>query len=616
MHFRPVTTRTTRQVKKRASHEVEPFDMRLIYRKAFDLGLGGPVDTASALSLGLGATLSSPFFAGSVPALVPFGAALAGSTHLARRILNPWKRHFHLNSSIDVRSSPAPVHGTSGLMVGYATDTGEPIIIDDDNLFRHVWIVGQSGVGKTVAGSLMMFQQIQRGGGVLFVDGKLDEDNILTLYQFCKWAGRAHEFFVLNPGNPALSNTYNPILEGDPDEVAARLLSLIPSTESSAGADYYKQSSNQALVTIISACQKTGLAYNFYDLAVLLNNARALEELQATLVNRFPRSDEARNLRLFLDNYRHPSNDPKNPLRGQIDVKKMKDVLGGMVGRLFTFGTNQFGEVMNTYKPDVRLYEAIKGNKIVYVALPTMGKDVAASNFGKMVLGDFRTAVSWLQANRADRPKIPYMCFFDEAGSYVNESWARIFEQARSAGIFLCPAVQTESNFKAISEDFAEMVTGNTTTKLFFRIGSQATAESAADLIGKHLTVRRSMTASDSASKSQDALRAAPGATTGDSSGESYAEREEEVHRVTPDQLKALDKGEGVMLYEGKHVYNLRIPLVSITPEMKQKIGPIRINKPRFYKREGFNYSDPDKLDRFLSTTHSNSGDGNGHATA
>jgi intracellular multiplication protein IcmO len=247
------------------------------------------------------------------------------------------------------------------------------------------------------------------------------------------------------------------------------------------------------------------------------------------------------------------------------------------------------------------------------VALPTMGKDVAASNFGKMVLGDFRTAVSWLQANKADRPKIPYMCFFDEAGSYVNESWARIFEQARSAGIFLCPAVQTESNFKAISEDFAEMVTGNTTTKLVFRVGSQSTAESVADLIGTHLAVRRSMTSTDSASKSQDALRAAPGATTGDSSGESYAEREEEVHRVDPNKLKALEKGEAVMLYEGKHVFNLRIPFVGLTPEMKKKIGPIRINKPRFYKREGFNFIDPDKLDRFLSTTHGNRGDGHGN---
>lgn len=615
MHFRPVQTRTTRQVKAAPSHEVEPFDFKLIYRNAFDMGLGGPVDTASAVSIGAGATLTSPFFAGTMPAMVPFATSLAGSTLLARRLLAPWRRHFHLKSSINVRSSPAPVYGTSGLMVGYATDTGEPIIIDDDNLFRHVWIVGQSGVGKTVAGSLMMFQQIQRGGGVLFVDGKLDEDNILTIYQFAKWAGRAHDFFVLNPGNPSLSNTYNPMLEGDPDEIASRLLSLIPSTESNAGADYYKQSANQALVTIISACQKTGLAYNFYDLAVLLNNSRALEELQATLVNRFPRSDEARNLRLFLDNYRHPSNDPKNPLRGQIDVKKMKDVLGGMVGRLFTFGTGTFGEVMNTYKPDLRLYEAIKGNKIVYAALPTMGKPDAAANFGKMLLGDFRTAVSWLQKNKADRPKIPYMCFFDEAGSYVNEAWARIFEQARSAGIFLCPAVQTESNFTAISEDFAEMVTGNTTTKLFFRIGSVPTSESAADLIGKHIDVRRSMTATDSASKSQDALRAAPGAMTGDSSGESYAEREEEVHRVTPEQLRSLDKGESVMLYEGKDVYNLRIPFVNLTPEMKKKIGPIRINKPRYYKREGFNYSDPDKLDRFLSTTY-NSGEGNGASAA
>ena len=63
------------------------------------------------------------------------------------------------------------------LLLGYAGDTGDPIWIDNEDAMRHLYIRGQSGVGKTVAASLMMFQQIQRGGGLLFMDGKIDADN-------------------------------------------------------------------------------------------------------------------------------------------------------------------------------------------------------------------------------------------------------------------------------------------------------------------------------------------------------------------------------------------------------------------------------------------------------
>jgi len=214
-----------------------------------------------------------------------FLASAAGSVLLSDTVMAAWKDHFIFKSSVDVESSAVPMEPfeAPGLCFGYCTDTGKPLFIPDDDLFRHVWVVGQSGMGKTVAASLVMTQQIQRGGGVLFVDGKLDIDNISTMYHQCVWAGRGQDFFVLNPGEPALSNTYNPILYGDADEVASRLLSMIPSTESNAGSDFYKQSANEALVVIIGAFKRCGMKYDFYDLAVVMNNGKAMEDLLGRL---------------------------------------------------------------------------------------------------------------------------------------------------------------------------------------------------------------------------------------------------------------------------------------------------------------------------------------------
>jgi intracellular multiplication protein IcmO len=266
--------------------------------------------------------------------------------------------------------------------------------------------------------SAMVYEQIRRGGGLLFIDGKFDDARFEKIRQLCSDLNREQDFLVINPDDPDNSNTYNPILFGGPDEVVSRILALIPSIENSPGADHYKQEANQGLSTLISALQKVGLSYNMIDLSVLLLSSVALTELEQKLASKAPGSEELSNYALFLDKFR--ITDAKNPDIGQIDASKLEATFGGVGGRLYMFGTGKFGKVMNTYDPDVNLFEAIRSNKIIYVALPTTGKNEAAQNFGRMVVGDLRTAVSWLQAlPEVEHPDPPFLSFFDEADVYA-----------------------------------------------------------------------------------------------------------------------------------------------------------------------------------------------------
>lgn len=568
----------------------------------YNTRLGGPLDTLALGSIGAGAILTSPFF--SVAPLLPGALAAAGAGWLATRYLDDWRKKPILPSKLDIRSEKSPMDpktGKEGLLLGYSTDEGRQVWIDYENLMRHVFIIGQSGVGKTVAASLLMCQHIQNGGGLLFIDGKVDASNIMQIYQFCAWAGREKDFRVINPDDPENSNTYNPLCDGDPDEKAARLLSLIPGTEGSPGADHYKQEANQGLTTLFMALNKSGLSHHMMDISVLLMNADALEELKRKLETTAPGSKESLNYNLFLDKFRHPANDQRNPNAGGIDMKKLKDTFGGIGGRLFQFGTGKFGEIMNTYDPDVRIYEAVRKNQIVYVALPTMGKDVAAENFGKIVIGDLRTAVSWLQKLPVnERPWPPFMCFCDEAGSYVGRSWPRLFEQARSAQIFMMPAVQTMANFKAVSDELSEMVKGNSWTKIYFKIGTDESAKEAAEEIGMTKGVARTISAGSSQSMSSQTIKTDPLGNAGDGNNLSETEKEEEIYKVSPDNLKALDKGEVIMTYGGDMVYNLRIPFVGIDGPTQKKLGPVQLNRRRpnpKIKGAGFF----DGAERFLS---------------
>lgn len=558
-------------------------------RHAHETAIGGAADAAALSAIGAAGVLSAPTFVG-VPAAAPAVLAAAGAGWIAHRLSTKWRDRGLLTSQLGIRSAeiPKPAPGEKGLLLGYTTDDGRPLRLPDDGLMRHGLIVGQSGVGKTVAGSLMLYQQLQRGGGLMFVDGKIDADNLRMIYQYAAWCGRAQDVLVINPGDPSRSNTYNPVLFGDPDESASRVLSTIPSTESNAGADFYKQASLQGLVTLIGALQRAGLAFHVMDLSILLTNPYALSDLEKKVNAVAGGSFEARNLSLFLEQFKVST---KPGVAATIDMKKVKDIFGGIGGRLFTFGSGNFGKVMNTYDPEVNLFEAIRNNKIIYVALPTMGKAESAKNFGKILLGDLRTAVSWIQALPvAERPWPPFMCFLDEFGSYATPTVQVLFEQARSAHVFMMPAVQTLANIKAVSDELSEMVVGNTWTKIFFKLGTQETAEEAANLIGMRKAAARSLSYSANESSSASFLKTTPDSNKGDGGGFSYSEREDEDYRVSPDDFKALDKGECIVSYGGDAIYDVRVPMMRLSPEAARELGEPTINRkrPSFVKGADF----------------------------
>lgn len=490
--------------------------------------------------------------------------------------------------------SAQTIETLDGMMLGYRVDDGQPIILDWEQWMRHCFIVGQSGVGKTVLGEWLMFQQIMRGGGLLFVDGKLDEKNLARIFQMADYASRRGDVLVINPGNPEMSNTYNPILYGDADEVAARILSLIPSTETNPGADHYRQSANQALTTLVGAIKSIsanttipgvqGEAYNFLDLSILLQNANAMRNLADRTSES---SDGGRQFRLWLDQFKTKDD-------SGLDLKKMRDLFGGVGGRMYQFGTGNFGKITSSYSPEVNLFEAITANKIIYVALPTMGKAEAASNFGKMLVGDYRTAVSWIQSlPEARRPWPPTLCFFDEAGSYVTQAWSRIFEQARSAHQALVPAVQTLANLDAVSKELSAMVLGNTNTKVIFRIGEPETIKRISDLIGKETVGQRTIAVSSSSGGSRRANDVYDeGVNHGE--GVSYSAREMEVERIKTATITRLGIGEALALIENSKIHHIKIPVLSLPPCINAKGEPagITINRKKTQWVQGLDYYD------------------------
>ncbi|MEX3984249.1 type IV secretory system conjugative DNA transfer family protein [Paraburkholderia sp. EG287A] len=502
-----------------------------------------------AAPVAAGVVASHPYFAASpiAAAIAAFGGAgsfryfEAEARRRVSKVNDKVMEGFVLRSD---KTFPETV-GLGGLRLGFTRDKSMPLDIENDKLMRHLAIIGQSGVGKTVLGMNLLWQQTARGGGWLFIDAKLDKDVRDQLAYMARIFGREDEFYVMNVDEPENSNTYNPILNGDPDSIASRLMNLLPAAENNPGADFYRQQANYALTVLIGALQAANKRYTFMDLAIMLQSAAAIGKVE-TLV---PLDSQAfMVLQVFLDSFKKMD---KNGVK--VDVDKLKTVLGGMSGRIAQFAQGKFGQVFNTTTPEIDLTDIVQNNKMCYVMLPTMEKDTAALNLGKMVLSDLRTTVAKMQGlTKAERPNPPFICFADEMGSYVMPGIARVFEQARSAGVMMIPAFQTFANLASVSPEFEEMIIGNTWTKCFFQLGSTDSATKAADFIGQEKKYQYSVSASSSESASAQSLRVTPESSQSESGGVGESWRQMEDYRVPPDKLTRLGIGNCVVASGGR----------------------------------------------------------------
>lgn len=529
----------------------------------------GRKDAWALMGVAAGAAAASPWFAGSAAALPALAGPALGSAWFAYQQTLKWLDRTDVESrekfvlpSDENFGLFMPSKG--GLRIGYTQDNAMPLDIEDNFLQRHTAIIGQSGVGKTTLGEYLLWQQASRGGGFIFIDAKLDADTRDKLAYMMQLLGRGDDFYVLNVDQPHNSHTYNPILRGDSDEVASRLLNLLPSAENSPGADFYRQQAMYALTVLTGALKSAKRRYHFSDLAILLQSDRALESML-----RLPIEPEAMmSLEVFLNQFRK-----KDKNGTSIDVDKVKNTLGGMSGRIAQFAQGKFGEVFNTYEPEIDLTDIVMNNKCLYVMLPTMGKDQAALNLGKMILSDLRTAVYNVQGVKKEyRPKPPFLVFADEMGSYVMQGIARLFEQARSAGICMIPAFQTFANLRAISPDFEDIIIGNTWNKIFFKFASKDSPETAAEIIGKTKKFVRSLSLSENEGASANNLRATPQGNASKGGGMSESWRESEEYRVMPEHLKSMGMGEAVVM-SGSRVFHIKTPMMNFPspiPEYKK----------------------------------------------
>jgi intracellular multiplication protein IcmO len=426
-----------------------------------------------------------------------------------------------------------------------------PLLLPESMLTRHCLAVAATGTGKSNFLNLILKQQLMRGGGVIHIDGKNSDDAIREFLTLARSHHRWHDVRIINIDNNKLSNTYNPLLRGDAEQLVNRIMLLIDSK----GDSFFRSQAASSMRAIVGLITSMGLPFSFEDLRIIMSSEEAIR----WLLKSAPKDTrEYRDFDMFMQQIM--DYDARSGTRILSD-RKRQHAFGDLLGKISAYCSGTVRDVLNVYNPEVDVLRAMRENQLVYVGLPMLLKGESATDFAKIFLSDLLTAVGQLQnVPPTERPAPTFLVLMDEFSSYAISTMAPLFEQARSANVCLFPFIQTISSLsdpnKGLSKDFANKIIGNTWNKLIFGLEDAESQEEMSRLAGEQLRESRSVSVSEGMSGAEGGLLASHRSK---STSTSISEKYDAT--IRPEEFKALPPGEA--FYLGKDgVYKLRVPQV------------------------------------------------------
>jgi len=366
----------------------------------------------------------------------------------------------------------------TSLCLGNAMNGEEVRISDDDNL-KHLVVVGRSGCGKTSFLLGLIYQQIQRGGGYIFIDGKVSRKTVNQIYMLSKLAMRESLFRIFNPSDPMITHTYNPLIKAvqdiDKSNVAEALIKLLDPTPEGSLAQHYHTLTLNLLHRVVKVFHTIGKAVTIRDVLEVLSHMDLVYPILAEEIK------DAHMMRDLIEYHKY--------FRKEV-LKARNEKFEGLDAKINSLLASKATSALCSPGSDIDFYNAIHKNQNVYIGLPMDRDPSIAAGLGRLILTDIRFAISEVLDHVDLKPTPPFLIILDEFGSYATPDFSVVFEKSREANIMVVGAIQSYSNltdsFKMLSRDFAERVMGNA-NKIFMALESTQTAMEAERYWGEEI---------------------------------------------------------------------------------------------------------------------------------
>ncbi|MDR3558078.1 MAG: TraM recognition domain-containing protein [Candidatus Pacebacteria bacterium] len=343
-----------------------------------------------------------------------------------------------------------------GTYLGTNTDRGREtkVYTTDEDRLRHLYVIGQTGTGKTTLLKNMIVQDMQKGNGLCFIDPHgSDVEDILALVP----PNRFEDVIYFDPAYTARPMALN-MLEYDarfPEQktfVVNEMLSIFNKLfdmKTAGGPMFEQYFRNAVLLTIDDPSSNNTLV----DVSRVLSNKAFRESKLATC---------------------------KNPLVIQF-WREVADKAGGeaslanivpyIVSKFDNFLANDIMRPVISQEKSTFNFRDIMDNKKILLVNLSKGRlgDINANLIGLILIGKIlMAALSRVDSLGKDLP--PFYLYVDEFQNITTDSIATILSEARKYKLSLNIAHQF---IKQLDEKIKNAVFGNVGSMAVFRVGTE-----------------------------------------------------------------------------------------------------------------------------------------------
>ncbi len=358
------------------------------------------------------------------------------------------------------KTAPAPLELVEeGIRLGSNRHGGEerPVRFADTDRLRHLYVIGQTGTGKSVFLKNMVIQDIARGAGVCYIDPHgSDIEEVLGAVP----PEREGDVIYFNPADPERPLGLN-MLEYDarfPEQktfVVNELLSIFNKLFDMkvAGGPAFEQYFRNSALLVMEHPQSGN---TLFDIGRVLADRgfrqMKLSHSQNPTIQQFWRTAEETTGEQSLANF-------VPYITNKFDVFTTNDIMRPIIAQ--ERSALNFREIMDSKK--ILLVNLAKGR---------LG-DINANLIGLVLVGKIlMAALSRVDSFGADLP--PFYLYIDEFQNITTDSIVSILSEARKYGLSLTIAHQF---IKQIQENIRDAVFGNVGSLCTFRVGSDDAQE-------------------------------------------------------------------------------------------------------------------------------------------
>lgn len=335
--------------------------------------------------------------------------------------------------------------------IGVSEDK-KPIYLPESARIRHTQVVGTTSAGKTESVIIpWAARDIQKGRGFIIIDGKSDRSLLDKLYAYCVQHKRTKDFRLFSLVNINESHTYNPLTEGDPEEVAERVFASFTMEN-----EYYKAVQFEIFKQVLMIFHKSKEIPTFLKLTQSISDPNILLAL----------AEKGKDQLLINWAMRF-----KGLSKDTLDERT-----SGLLNQLGFFTSGKTAKLFNTEHPSINIEKAMEEGLIVYFQLPAMKTPTLGKATGKMLLQNIQSAVS-SRHNHQNKDFPLFSIFLDDFTEYITPSFVTLLNKSRSANVGVVFAHQALGDLAVLGEAIKNTIITNANLKVFMRSNENESSE-------------------------------------------------------------------------------------------------------------------------------------------